>query len=324
MTEPGQDAAGPREAATADETQASGLLAAPTRPDSLTLAAFGALVVLAAANGVAIRFTNRELPPFWGAGTRFAAAAVLFFAYVLIRRLPLPRGRGLVGAILFGVLQFGIGFALAYWALLEVPASRASVILASVPLFTLLFAFAGRLEPLRLRGVAGALVAIGGIAVMFGERAGKDIPPAYLFAAVGAAACFALAPVIVKSFPEVSPAVMNAVGMFTGTLILLGLSLAYGEAAVIPKNPVTWAAHLYLILLGSVGVFALFLFVLARWTASGSAYQTVLSPVVTIALSAWLLDESLTGGLFLGSAFVIVGVYLGALARDRRARSAKA
>ena len=287
------------------------------RPDARTLAAFAVLVVLVAANVVAIRFTNRELPPFWGAGTRLASASMLFFVYVLIRRLPLPRGRALAGTLLFGVLQFGTGFALVYWALLEVPAGLASIILASIPLFTLMFAFVARIERLRIRGVVGALAAIGGLAIMFREPAGKDIPLAYLLATVGTAACFALAPVVVKAFPPVHLATMNAIGMLTGAVMLLGLSLAYGEGAVIPKDPVTWAAHLYLVLPGSVGVFALLLFVLKRWTASGVSYQTVLSPLVTIALSAWLLGEPLTGGLFLGGSLVIAGVYVGALAPDR-------
>ncbi len=57
-----------------------------------------------------------------------------------------------------------------------------------------------------------------------------------------------------------------------------------------------------------------------RWTATGVSYQSVLSPPLTIALSAWLLQEPLTGGLFLGGALVLAGVYLGALAQDRRAR----
>lgn len=319
MTESSEDMENRSETVRAEATKTGAAPDDQARPDARTLAAFAVLVALVAANVVAIRFTNRELPPFWGAGTRLGAASMLFFVYVLIRRLPLPRGRALAGTLLFGLLQFGTGFALVYWALLEVPAGLASIILASIPLFTLLFAFVARIERLSIRGVAGALAAIGGIAIMFGEPAGKDIPLAYLLAIVGTAACFALAPVVVKAFPPVHLATMNAVGMLTGALMLLGLSLASGEGAVIPKDPVTWAAHLYLVLPGSVGVFALLLFILRRWTASGVSYQTVLSPLVTIALSAWLLDEPLTGGLFLGGSLVIAGVYAGALAPDRQA-----
>ena len=251
-----------------------------TRPDTLTLVAFAVLVVLISANVVAIRFTNRELPPLWGGGTRFASASALFFVYVLARRLPLPRGRALVGSLVFGALQFGLGFALGYWSLLEVPAGLGSVILAWVPIFTFVFAVVAGVEPFRVRGLIGALVGVAGIALIFGEQAGGDIPFLYLLAGVGTAASFGLVPVVIKSFPDVPVAVNNAIGMLTGAVILLTLSRATGEPMVVPALPATWLAQLYLVIPGSVGVFALLLFVLRRWTATAVSYQPVLSPTL--------------------------------------------
>lgn len=43
-----------------------------------TVVAFVTLVVLVATNLVAIRFTNRELAPFWNAGAPFALAAGVY------------------------------------------------------------------------------------------------------------------------------------------------------------------------------------------------------------------------------------------------------
>ncbi|HSG42447.1 MAG TPA: EamA family transporter [Anaerolineales bacterium] len=289
-----------------------------SRPDSLTMAGFTALVFLVSANVIGVKFSNQELPPFWGAGTRFACATVLFYGVVLFQRLKFPRGRELVGAIFFGILQFGLGFALAYWALLEIPASLASVILATVPLFTLIFAVIVRLESIHFRGILGSLLAVAGTAIIFGTGTGNVIPPLYLLAAFGAVACFSLAPVVVKLYPQIHPAVMNTIGMFTGTLILFGLSLFFGESAIVPNKMETWIAQIYLITLGSVGVFGLLLFLLKRWTASGVSYQTVLTPIVTIGLSAWLLGEPLTSNLLAGCIFVIAGVYIGALASNRK------
>ena len=51
-----------------------------TEVDRATLAAFVTGSVLAGGNGVAIRFSNRELDPLWGAGLRFVIAALLMFA----------------------------------------------------------------------------------------------------------------------------------------------------------------------------------------------------------------------------------------------------
>jgi hypothetical protein len=101
---------------------------------SLPLLAFVTIVVLLGVNFVAVRFSNAELPPFWGAALRFTIASVVLFMIVLFRRLPLPRGMGLVGASLYGLLTFGFTYAFVYWALLYVPSGMASVTFATIPL----------------------------------------------------------------------------------------------------------------------------------------------------------------------------------------------
>ena len=100
--------------------------------------------------------------------------------------------------------------------------------------------------------------------------------------------------------------------------MLFALMPFFGESFAIPQATSTWVAQAYLITFGTVGVFALYLFVLSRWTASATSYEFVLAPVVAIALAAWLFDEAITVGFLIGSVLVLVGVYLGALrpARD--------
>ena len=62
---------------------------------SLPAAAFAVAVVVGGSNYVAVRYSNRELDPLWGAFLRFALAAAVFAALVALLRLPLPRGRRL-------------------------------------------------------------------------------------------------------------------------------------------------------------------------------------------------------------------------------------
>jgi len=59
-----------------------------------------------------------------------------------VLRLPLPRGRALTGALLYGTLNFGAAFALAYYALVRLHAGLGQTLLALVPLATLLLAVA--------------------------------------------------------------------------------------------------------------------------------------------------------------------------------------
>jgi drug/metabolite transporter (DMT)-like permease len=79
--------------------------------------------------------------------------------------------------------------------------------------------------------------------------------------------------------------------------------------------PATWAALTYLVLFGSIATFVLALYVMARWTASASSYQLVLMPIVTVISAAWLAGEAVTPSLVVGGLLVLVGVYVGAIAR---------
>lgn len=286
-----------------------------TGPDRLTLVAAAVAILLGGGNAIGIRFVVQELDPFWGAALRFGIASVLFLAYVALRRLRLPRGRGLVGVLLYGLLAFGIAFALGFWGLVRVEAGIAMVIMSLVPLITLFLAAAHRLESLSWRGLLGGLAAVVGFLVMFGldEGSGRSISTAGVVALLVAAVAISEAGVIIKSFPQVHPAVENGLAMGVGTVVLIVLSLSFGETWVLPSEADTNLALLYLVIAGSIVVFSLFIFILSRWTASATSYQFVLTPFVTFPAAAWLLDERLTLPMVVGGLAVVAGVYIGAL-----------
>jgi drug/metabolite transporter (DMT)-like permease len=269
-----------------------------------------------------VRFSNRELAPFWGAGTRFLVAGLLLAGLMVVLGLPLPRGRALRGAVLYGLLNFGAAFALTYHGLLHLHAGFGQILLALVPLLTLLLAVLQRQERFRPAALAGALLSLGGIAVMSQAPVGGAVPLGPLLALLGSALCFAEAAVLVRGFPSIHPVTLNALGMLTGAAVLLLASFVLGEAHSLPSRPETWAAMAYLVVAGSILVFVLYVVVLQRWTASRAAYVFVLIPMVTLALSAWLDQEPLGLPLLLGGALVLGGVYAGALRPSGRARQA--
>lgn len=73
-----------------------------------TVVVFIAAVAVTGGNAVAIRYSNRELDPLFGAAVRFAVAALVFAAVAAVGRKPWPRGRALAGALLYGLLNFGL------------------------------------------------------------------------------------------------------------------------------------------------------------------------------------------------------------------------
>jgi drug/metabolite transporter (DMT)-like permease len=284
-------------------------------PDRLTLAAFAGAVLIGGSNFVAVKFSNAELAPMFGAAARFTAAALLFWLLARALSLPLPRGRALLGGVLYGVLGFGVTYGLLYFALLEVSAGMTAVIMATVPLFTLLLATLHGQEHLTARGVVGGVLAIAGIGVLSLDSLGGDLSWWHVMAAVAGAVAAAEGTVVVKGFPRSHPVITNAVGMAAGAVLLWAASLVADEPRHLPELGRTWVAVSWLVVAGSVGLFYLFLFVIGRWTASATVYCLTLMPVVAVALGAFLAHEPITLETVLGAVLVLLAVYVGAIRR---------
>ncbi|MHB8606143.1 MAG: DMT family transporter [Thermoplasmatota archaeon] len=289
-------------------------------PDASTLVAFVGFVLLAGANGTAISFINRGLAPFWGASLRFIPAALVFIALALAARRPFPRGRALVGVVLYGLLAFAGTFGPIYWALQYVKPGIAQVILALAPLLTLLLAVAQRQERFRWAAFFGALACLAGIAYVFRAQLRSAVPLSGLLAILLAALSLAEGTVAAKRFPKADILTTNVVAMGVAGVVLLALSFAVHEPHALPQRGDTWIAAAYILVAGSVAAFALFLFVLQRWSASAAAYQWVLLPFVAVPLSAWLTGERVTSALLIGGIVVLVGVYFGAIRPSGSAR----
>jgi drug/metabolite transporter (DMT)-like permease len=290
--------------------------------ERVALTAFVTYAVLAGGNAVGVRFSNRELAPLWGAGLRFALAAALLVAVMVVFRLALPWGRALVGSLLYGLFNFAGSFGLTYYGLVQLHAGLGQILLALVPLATLLLAVLWRQERLGGAAVIGTLLALAGVAVISYSPLLQSVPLLSVLAVVGGAICFAQALVLVRRFPPVHPVTMNAIGMTTGAAVLLAAALVAGEPIVLPHRPETWAAMAYLVVIGSVVVFLLYLVVLRYWAASRASYGFVIIPFVTLLLSAWLDNEPVGLGLVVGGLLVLAGVYIGALHPARVPRAA--
>lgn len=290
-------------------------------PNRSILIAFALSVLFAGNNAIAVRFSNVELPPFFGAGIRFLIASLILFLIVLVMRLPLPRGRSLSGAVIFGVFGTGLNFALLYWALEQIQAGLSMVILALTPLLTFIFACIHKQETFRWKALIGALLALCGIGIIVGDRLSAAVPLLPILAVVGAAACFAESTVIIKTFPQSHPITTNAIAFGVGSVLLFIFSALWRETPNVPSLIATWGALVYLILLGSIATFVLTIYVIKNWTASASSYQFVLFPIVTILVGAWLAKETVNIALVFGGAFVLAGVYLGGIANTDKLKS---
>lgn len=291
------------------------------RPDRATLLAFAGVVLFGGFNAIGVRQTVLELPPFWGAAVRFGAAGLLMAGLAVLRGRPFPGGRSLRGAMLYGAVSFAGSFGLVYVALRDVPASTGSVLIALTPLITFGLAIAQGQERFRAQGLLGALVALGGVAIVFVDQVAANVPIAPLGLIVLGAACIAEGSIIVKRIPRSDPFGTNAVAMLTAGALLLAASLLAGESRAAPTQPATWLALGYLIVFGSVVMFGLYLFALERWTASAVSYTTLLLPFVSVTAATILTGERVSPSLVVGGLVVLAGVYVGAFLHIRPHRS---
>lgn len=92
--------------------------------------AFFLTALLGGGNSVAVRFSNVELAPYWGATLRLGASAILFWLIVYFWRIPIPQRRDALVLLLTGFFAVGISFGLLYFGFVKLQASLGSVIIA--------------------------------------------------------------------------------------------------------------------------------------------------------------------------------------------------
>lgn len=294
---------------------------APARPDRLTFAAFLAVAALGGLNAIAVKASVQELDPFWSAGSRLLVAGVLLVGLVLATRRSFPRGASLRGAVLYGALAFGASFGLVYPALREVPAATAMIFISLVPLETFFLAILQRHERFRIQGFVGALISVTGVVVVVSDRLGAAVPLGAMLLILLGTVLIAQSAIVLKSIPRADPYATNAVAMLVGGGVLLAVSAVARESWAVPTLGATWLAMAYLVILGSIALFGLYLYALQRWTASAVSYATLLMPLVTLPVAAVLFSEPITMPFLAGSAVAITGTYVGAFLVVRPSRS---
>ena len=281
--------------------------------------AFFLTAILGGGNSVAVRFSNVELAPFWGATIRLTASALLFWLILFLWRIPLPQKRDAIVLSLNGFFSVGVSFGLLYFGLVRLQASLGSVIIALGPLMTFFFAVLHRIESFRWQSLFGGVIALAGISIAIRAQLGVDIPIVSVLALITGAAFSAEGNVILKIYlPKSNPMATNAITLSAGTAFLLLVSLLVGETHNMPVLPATWMAIAYLVIPGSVIMFYLFVWILSRWSASATSYVIMMFPIVATTAGTLLAGEKITLTFILGGTLVLIGVWIGALMRHSR------
>ena len=272
--------------------------------------AFIACALIWGSTFLAIRFGNEAVPPVWAATIRLALASVLLAAIAAAFRMPMPRGRALRGAALWGLFNLGVNMSLLYIGETTVPSGIAAVLFATVPLTTALLAARFRVEPLVARKLIAAIVAIGGVAVIFAGELGASVPLTGLLTVFSAASAAALANVLLKQAPKQQVIPLNAIGTAVGAVFCFVVSLLLGESHAIPDTAGAWIPILYLTLAGSLGAFVLFTWLVTNWSVSNASLLGVTVPIIAVILGGLVKGEQPAALTYVGAAIVISAILI--------------
>jgi len=273
---------------------------------------------------LAIRFGNEATPPVWAATIRLVLASAVLFGITGALRMPLPRGRSLRGAALWGLFNLGVNLSLLYIGETTVPSGISAVLFATVPLTTALLAAAFHVEPLVTRKLIAAVVAIGGVAIIFAGELGLAVPFTGLLTVFAAASAAALANVLLKQAPKQQVIPLNAVGAAVGVVVCLAISTVLGESHAIPVTMSAWLPILYLTIAGSLGAFVLFSWLVTHWSVSNASLLGVTVPIIAVVLGGLVKGEQPAALTYVGAAVVISAILIALRAPHERALPAPA
>jgi drug/metabolite transporter (DMT)-like permease len=295
-------------------------MTSPNQPGAHTRIGAAGLAFLAVTsvgwgfNWPVTKFLLGYLPPLTLRGTTGVLGALLLaiLAAVWGQSLRVPRaywGRLVLAAILnVGCWMVLMGFALVY-----LPASEATLVAYTMPVWAAALAWPILGERPNLLRVLALLMAFAGLAAILGAHgfAASLAKLPGIIMALGGALGFALGAVLAKKFPLDLPPVATAawqIGIGCLPVAIAGFLLENSNFAGLSSNG--WLLLVY----STVGQFCIayvcWFAALARLPASVAAIGTMAVPVIGVVTSALTLHEPLGIGQIAALVFTLAGVAL--------------
>jgi drug/metabolite transporter (DMT)-like permease len=275
--------------------------------------ALGIVYVVWGSTYLAIAIAVETLPPLLYAGLRFALAGVLLAAWLALRGVDLRISRReLAGASAVGILLLAIANGLVVLAERTVTSGVAALIVASIPLWIVIYRMIAG-ERVGRDLLAGVLLGLAGVAILVvpGGLNGT-IDPIGALMLFGATLSWALGTFLSPRLQTPrNVLVSTAYQMLAGGVVLLVVGLGRGELANI--DPATFSvrsmvAFAYLVVFGSLVAYSAYTWLLQNASVSLVSTYAFVNPVVAVVLGALILAEPITPSILIGAAVIVVAV----------------
>jgi drug/metabolite transporter (DMT)-like permease len=302
--------------------------ATPPRPSRLVLAvALVAMLLIWSCNYIVGKITLRHLDPFTLVAFRFPVAAAVALSINFSRRnRSRPRLSDLWTFVYLGFFGILINQGCFTIGLNFTTPEHSVIVVALGPLIVLLFAWLLKLENLTAGKAFGMLISIAGLVLLETGHATAGHSPNLtgdLITLCGVMG-FSVYTVLGKRVaPNYDPVTMTAFNIAVAAVLVS--PLAVHQALHLDWAKVGWAGWtgmFYMAALSSTTAYMMFYWILRYMDASRVAALNYCQPVLVVLLSMPILGERPTRNFILGSALVLLGVYMAEhVARRKRALS---
>lgn len=287
-----------------------------SRSTFLVWTALSAVYLIWGSTYLAIRFTVETTPPFLSAAARFIASGAVLY---LVRRLagdPEPNAGEWRNATVIGILLLVGGNGAVVWAARYIPSSLAALLVATCPLWLLLFDFLrpGGEKP-GPRALTGIIIGFCGALLLIGWSADGTAPNSFIGAVVVllGSLYWAAGSIFGKTakLPS-SPLLITGMEMLTGGAALLVIASIIGEvgsfklAQVSSRSALAWT---YLTVIGPIA-FVSYAWLLRNAPIPLVATYSYVNPLVAILLGYFLGKEILALRVLLAAGLIIGSVVL--------------
>ena len=274
--------------------------------------------ILFGASVVAVRVAVQDIPPLTLAILRFGQGGFLLLLLLLIWARDLLRvdRRDVPYLILLGAIFFTIFPVTFNTSLRLTEASRGAMMLATMPLWSVLLARVATGEHLNIRQTCGVLLTFAGVGVVLAERGltfvGTNLSLAGDALMLVTALCGAVYGVLAKRMlTRYKALTVTAYAMVLGTLLLVPAAFVEDPFSALERmRTETVMLVLFLGIFGGAIGYFLWTFALTRLSPTQVAVYVNLNPMIATLLGVTLLAEKLTGIFVIGFAAVLAGVLL--------------
>jgi len=259
-----------------------------------------------------IKIAIQEVEPITLVAFRALFGLVFGLIVISIRRVQWPRTwKAWFPLLIVGLTNVAIPFFLISWGEKSIDSAVASILDATVPLFTILMAhFLLRDDKITMPKVMGLIVGFAGIVVLMSKDIGASSSSLLgQLAVVVASMFYAGSAVYVRKTTEDVPGIVRSAGPLISATAFMWMGAFLFESPVqIPKLGVTWVALLFLGVLGSGLAFVMAYYLIHEIGPTRTTMVTYLFPLGGVILGVAVLHEQLTWQVIAGAALIIVSL----------------